>query len=187
MEKFECVTDQRCDRCRFFKALGEMAEGRYTGGRGQCRRWAPKYPGQDESCRSSALFPIVFETRWCGEFQEQAEGQENEPLRAKTLLEIMAEQADRKPKLKNGIAEYVPENETILFRIPTGGTYEVDLDRCRTHEEALDWIFHLKEKVWVTAVVLFDFLTTLNEAFLFRYGIQVRSFFLGDKPTKKQD
>ncbi len=43
--------------------------------------------------------------------------------------------------------------------------YSVDLERCQTSAEVLDWLAHLHAKSWVTPRVMHDVLTALNDAF----------------------
>jgi hypothetical protein len=48
--------------------------------------------------------------------------------------------------------KYKKSNRTILVRIGDtwrGATYEVDVDRCDTAGECLDWIHQLHEKRWL--------------------------------------
>ena len=41
--------------------------------------------------------------------------------------------------------------------------YEVDLDRCRTSAEVLDWVFQVSHKEWMTPEGIRDFLLALDD------------------------
>jgi hypothetical protein len=36
--------------------------------------------------------------------------------------------------------------------------YDIDLNRCDTHEKILAWVVHLSEKAWITQEVLIKFI-----------------------------
>src|SRR5947199_285017 len=55
-----------------------------------------------------------------------------------------------------GCAEYVSETNVIWLHVENM-RYEVDLDRCKTAKELVDWLFHLAGKVWCKGSVLTDF------------------------------
>ena len=40
--------------------------------------------------------------------------------------------------------------------------YEIDLDTCRSHEQKMDWIQHLKGKNWFTNEYLIEFLEVIK-------------------------
>ncbi len=42
--------------------------------------------------------------------------------------------------------------------------YNIDLDRCDTHEKILAWIYHLGEKTWVTPDMLRRFIAIACDA-----------------------
>lgn len=55
----------------------------------------------------------------------------------------------------------------IVFRIDPilrDPTYEVPLDDCKTRGDLVDWIFHLKEKKWMTPDMLWGFLYLIRES-----------------------
>lgn len=58
----------RCDECKFFEQATELG--------GLCRRWAPKakveWGGKTETDRNTfkPSWPGVFNSDWCGEFEE---------------------------------------------------------------------------------------------------------------------
>lgn len=59
-----------------------------------------------------------------------------------------------------------------LYVYPNGSWYEIDLERCKTKEEIMDWIFHLTEKTWYKDVaydLLMMFLEVLPHKLLFRF------------------
>jgi len=43
--------------------------------------------------------------------------------------------------------------------------YEIDLERCLTGSEVMDWIFQIRWKTWVTPDVMFSFLEEFENAF----------------------
>lgn len=54
---------------------------------------------------------------------------------------------------------------TIEVPLPSHGQfYEVDLERCNTSAQMLDWIFQLQGKTWMTPELMREFLATLNRA-----------------------
>lgn len=77
-----------------------------------------------------------------------------------------------------GVAEYRPDTNVILMRIgPNKIIYEIDLDRCATAEQALDWIFHLAGKRWCQGEMLQDFVRCLKTACMLRHGRSARDYF----------
>jgi hypothetical protein len=63
---------------------------------------------------------------------------------------------------RRGLAEYDPDENTIRLHIgPGSNAYQIDLDRCKTQRELLDWIFHLSGKTWCKGSVLTDFIQCL--------------------------
>ncbi len=63
-----------------------------------------------------------------------------------------------------GVARYDPDARIIDLSDGAGYTYEVDLDRCKTKKDLLDWIFHLAGKKWCKGSVLTDFIHCLEWA-----------------------
>jgi hypothetical protein len=62
-------------------------------------------------------------------------------------------------------------NTLELYVYPSGSYYEIDLDRCQTKADLLDWIFHLTEKFWYKDVaydLLMMFKEVLPSKLLFR-------------------
>lgn len=53
-----------------------------------------------------------------------------------------------------GSWKYHPNNFTLECRDERGFIYEVDLERCRTSAEMLDWIFQVNKKTWATAEIV---------------------------------
>ena len=53
----------------------------------------------------------------------------------------------------------------ILKISPGGGwgTYEIELNRIKTHEDCVKWINHLNGKVWFTKDVLSDFIVAFEK------------------------
>jgi hypothetical protein len=40
--------------------------------------------------------------------------------------------------------------------------YWIDLDRCQTKSEVLDWLFHINNKTWATADIMKDLLSMFS-------------------------
>jgi hypothetical protein len=64
-----------------------------------------------------------------------------------------------------GLAEYDPDTQTIKLYVYAGqNTYNIDLDRCKTQRDLLDWLFHISGKTWCKGSVLTDFIQCLTWA-----------------------
>ncbi|MEI6724620.1 MAG: hypothetical protein WCN81_00180 [Actinomycetes bacterium] len=55
--------------------------------------------------------------------------------------------------------DLLPEPEPLIVDMDTReivlpNGYRVDLDRCMTHEQVLNWVMHLAEKNWVDTPLL---------------------------------
>lgn len=44
--------------------------------------------------------------------------------------------------------------DSIIMYTENGAPYEIELSRCETIQDVVDWIFHMKEKWWVTDFML---------------------------------
>jgi len=59
---------------------------------------------------------------------------------------------------------YHPSNLTLECRDECGFfIYEIDLERCRTSAEVLDWIFQVQGKTWATAEIVNNLLEALDD------------------------
>lgn len=88
-----------------------------------------------------------FKAYTIGELEAMAEAQMNEWLKTRRI----------------GLAEYDPETNVIKLHVYSGNSvYEVDLDRCQTKEDLLDWVFHLLGKRWCKDSLLTDFFHCLE-------------------------
>jgi len=57
------------------------------------------------------------------------------------------------------------EERTIEVRNHTGHwLYEIDLERCTTPAQLLDWIFQLHGKTWMTPEMMDEFLSAIQHA-----------------------
>lgn len=66
---------------------------------------------------------------------------------------------------RTGVARYDPDLNVIELDVYQGQNgYQIDLDRCRTQKDLLDWIFHLSGKTWCKGSVLTDFIHCLEWA-----------------------
>lgn len=64
-----------------------------------------------------------------------------------------------------GVAEYDADLNLIELDVYQGHNgYQIDLDRCKTQKELLDWIFHLSGKTWCKGSVMIDFIHCLEWA-----------------------
>ena len=59
--------------------------------------------------------------------------------------------------------EYDKKNLQLVLRIHP--YYDVDLERCTTGAQVMDWIFQLRWKSWCTPDVMMSFLDTFEKAF----------------------
>ena len=59
--------------------------------------------------------------------------------------------------VKSRIARYNKSTDCIELAVYMGGgTYEIAMDRCRTHEDLVKWVCHLSEKSWFSNSVCRD-------------------------------
>jgi hypothetical protein len=95
-------------------------------------------------------------------------------------LEVLARQemAEWLKTRRVGLAEYDPEANIIKLHVYFGNSvYEVDLDRCKTQEELLHWVFHLLGKRWCKDSLLTDFFHCLRWAIKEREDKNLYAFF----------
>lgn len=67
---------------------------------------------------------------------------------------------------KWGYWEYNPDNLTLQFSKTVGDNYteyEIDLERCNTSTQVLDWIFQIKNKFWCSDVDIADLLRAFDD------------------------
>jgi hypothetical protein len=67
---------------------------------------------------------------------------------------------------KWGYWKYNPNNFTLQFSKTVGDDrsyYEVDLERCNTSAEILDWIFQVKNKMWCSDKDIADLLRAFDD------------------------
>jgi hypothetical protein len=77
----------------------------------------------------------------------------------KVLDECMA----RARRTRWGTWIYHESNFTLECRDQRGQLYEIDLDRCRTSAEVLDWIFQVHGKTWATPRIMSDLLDAFHD------------------------
>ncbi len=80
-----------------------------------------------------------------------------------SLEEIMQALKDKRTRTVWGAWRYVATNFTLECQDERGCIYDVDLERCRTSAEVLDWIFQIHGKTWATAEILKDLLDALDD------------------------
>ena len=77
--------------------------------------------------------------------------------------------------------EIKPDNEWAFeegkYIVNRANGYEIELERCRTSAEVLDWIFQIYLKSWATAKTIHDLLTHFQkhinpQATLCSYGLE---------------
>jgi hypothetical protein len=68
-------------------------------------------------------------------------------MRAVTDRPMTNDELRAQPTLQWGMWRYNRNRRTLFYG---RGEYEVDLDRCRTSGEVLDWIIQLNQKSWTT-------------------------------------
>jgi hypothetical protein len=84
-------------------------------------------------------------------------------LQVKTIRQLL-DGVDLESNLTTwGCWKYHPENLTLECRDERGFIYEVDLERCSTSAEVLDWIFQVSKKTWATADIVKDLLTAFDD------------------------
>lgn len=77
-----------------------------------------------------------------------------------------------------GVATYDADLNLIELDVyPSHTGYQIDLDRCKTKEELLDWIFHLSGKTWCKGSVLTDFIQCLTWAIREKEDQTLYAFF----------
>lgn len=93
-----------------------------------------------------------------------------EKKEAKSLGDFLKEAennwAERIKKSQWGHWKYNPNNLTLAFRKRVGDDetyYEVDLERCNTSAEMLDWIFQIKNKNWCSDKDIADLLRAFDD------------------------
>ena len=66
--------------------------------------------------------------------------------------------------------KYKPSNNTLTYREPKykHWAYEIDLDECTDAAEVLDWLFHMKEKVWLSPTQLGNLVCALKDILGYR-------------------
>jgi hypothetical protein len=85
--------------------------------------------------------------------------QSNNRFRFYKVSELVALAEKRPLRTRWGDWKYIARNRTL--ELP--GFYYVDLDRCRSSAEILDWIFQIQQKNWATSVVLANLLHALHD------------------------
>jgi len=77
-----------------------------------------------------------------------------------TLAELMAEP----PPVDAGSRSWDldPEQLVLRCRPECGCRYEIDLERCLTSAEVLDWLCQIAKKAWATDAILADLVRALN-------------------------
>jgi hypothetical protein len=76
-----------------------------------------------------------------------------ERLEPRSLSNLLSEHTEHVETLANQV--YV-ENGSIILNVD--GRYEIELKRCSTEAQLIEWVAHLCEKVWVTPQILRAFI-----------------------------
>ena len=53
---------------------------------------------------------------------------------------------------------YNKKNKSIVIKLTN---YEIELSRCKTSKQCLDWIHQLSEKTWMSPEMMFEFIDIL--------------------------
>ena len=69
----------------------------------------------------------------------------------------------RASRTRWGSWQYHSDNFTLECRDEHGYLYEIDLERCRTSAEVLDWIFQISKKTWAIPAIRSDLLLALDD------------------------
>lgn len=77
--------------------------------------------------------------------------------------EIFQREIAKRHRTEWGSWKYHSNNFTLEFRDGRSFIYEIDLERCRTSAEVLDWIFQIHGKTWATAEVLKNLLDAFDD------------------------
>lgn len=84
-------------------------------------------------------------------------------LKPVDFADVLRQMAAKRNRTKWGNWIYHPGNFTLECQDERGFIYEIDLDRCRTSAEVLDWIFQVQGKTWATAEIVKYLLEALDD------------------------
>ena len=88
-----------------------------------------------------------------------------------TIGEILSLPYDPRDEIREGSKARIDEELlTIEVDIGHGHTYQIDLERCNTPAQVLDWIFQIKVKTWATPEIMFDLLVAFDVACYIFHG-----------------
>jgi putative alpha-1,2-mannosidase len=68
-----------------------------------------------------------------------------------------------------------------------GAFYEIDLERCNTPAQMLDWIYQLHGKAWVTATIMYEILGAFERACREVFGTSVQGLFCPGGTNQRVD
>ena len=91
-------------------------------------------------------------------------------LEARTMTQVAADgqaldRYRRNSRRARGLVAFDPEVGVIyLYSAVFSDGYEVDTDRLTTAAELVDWIYHLRGKLWFSDQHLADFLAVVRES-----------------------
>ena len=80
------------------------------------------------------------------------------------------------------------ESKTIAIFDDSGvERYEIDLDRCNTSAEVLNWIFQIKHKTWCTPEIIMAVLFGLDDAMSAAFGETIQGALCSSGQSLKVD
>jgi len=99
----------------------------------------------------------------------------------KTLDEVVSELEQHRKRTRWGRWRLDAKVRVLAFYENGRWLYEVDLDRCRTCAELLDWIYQLHGKRWLSDRDLRDFLNAVDDVV---DGVQAKYCSFGNDLTQ---
>lgn len=88
-------------------------------------------------------------------------------------------------KLRDGSTARIDEDSLTIELDAGWHRYEVDLERCNTPGQVLDWIFQVKAKTWATPELMYDLLEALNVACRRFHGTSVQGCLCSGGANKR--
>lgn len=67
------------------------------------------------------------------------------------------------------------DNRGLTLTCTVSPYYNIDLTRCGTGSQVMDWIFQIRWKSWMTADIMWSFLSEFESAFKEVFGFNAQS------------
>lgn len=110
----------------------------------------------------------------------------------KRINEIPLRQILEENKIEDGQKwgrwEFIERNLTLVLRgnkENTNDHYEIDLERCRSGDEVLNWICQIHEKIWADNDVLADLVRALDRCLNLQRNVMQRMVITKTSKSKK--